>query len=183
MIFTCLLSATLNPSKVEGSVLLQSGKAAGQAVVWLDGATKSKPMSRAIVDQRDRKFIPHVSIVTVDTEISFPNNDTVFHNVFAAFDAKKFDLGLYARGKTKVQKFPKPGLVALMCSIHSEMSAYVMVVDTPFYAVANAKGNFSIKGVEPGSYTLRVWHESGEVSQVKITVPVSDPVKVKTARK
>src|SRR5437879_5026545 len=92
---------------VDGVVHLASGKNAGSAVVWLDGGTHSKPLSRAVVDQRDRKFIPHISVVTVGTEIQFPNNDTVFHNVFAEFDAKRFDLGMYPRGATKRVHFDK----------------------------------------------------------------------------
>ena len=168
---------------VKGTVQLTSGRKAGNAVVWLDGAEKSTPLKKAVIDQRNRTFIPHISVVTVNTEIDFPNNDTVFHNVFAAFDAKKFDLGMYPRGKTKVQKFSKPGLVALMCSIHSEMSAFVMVVDTPFYTVADRSGNFTISGVPPGSYKLRSWHESGEKSSEDVTISGDKTFTIKSSRK
>lgn len=178
-----LLLANPIADSVAGSVSLSNGKAASQAVVWLDGSVKSKPMSRAIVDQRGRKFIPHISAVTVGTEISFPNNDTVFHNVFAAFDAKKFDLGMYPRGKTKIQSFPKPGLVALMCSIHAEMSAYVMVVDTPYFTVADSKGKFKLPPAQAGRYTLRCWHESGETWSSTIEVPKTSQVSIRTQRK
>ena len=167
---------------VTGTVVLSNGKHAGQSVVWLDGSTKSKPLAKAVVDQRNRTFVPHISVVTVGTQIHFPNSDTVFHNVFAAFDAKKFDLGLYARGKTKVQTFDKPGLVALMCSIHSEMSAFVMVVDTPFYTVADAKGRFKISDVPSGSYKLRAWHEGGEKASVEVQLRAGQTMELKLAR-
>ena len=168
---------------IEGSVILSSGKTAAQAVVWLDGRAKSKPLAKAVVDQRNRSFIPHISVVTVGTEIQFPNSDTVFHNIFAAFDAKKFDLGMYPRGKTKFQTFTKPGLVALMCSIHAEMSAFVMVVDTPYYTIADSKGKFKLGDVAPGDYNLRCWHESGEKSSTPITITGNKQVDIKTKRK
>lgn len=168
---------------VSGGVSLTSGKGAANAVVWLDGDVRSTPMKKAVVDQRNRSFIPHVSVVTVGTQIQFPNNDTVFHNVFAAFDAKKFDLGLYPRGKTKIQSFNKPGLVALMCSIHSEMSAFVMVVDTPYYTVSDSKGKFKITGVRPGAYMLRTWHETGQVAEQSVEVSGDQSFELKTAMK
>ena len=168
---------------VSGTAKLANGNSASQAVVWLDGETKSKPLSKAVVDQRNRAFVPHISVVTVGTDIQFPNNDTVFHNVFAAFDAKKFDLGLYPRGKTKTQSFGKEGLVAVMCSIHSEMSAFVMVVDTPFYTIADNKGAFKIADVSAGKYLLKVWHETGEVYSQELVVSGNQSVEVRTKRK
>lgn len=161
-------------STFTGTVVSAKGKPIQNAVVWLEGSPKSRPMSKAIIDQRDRKFVPHVSVVTVGTTISFPNNDYYYHNVFAEFDAKKFDLGMYPRGSSKEQKFSKPGLVALLCSVHSEMSAYVMVVDTPYYAVTNSKGEFSIPSIEAGSYDLKAWHESGKSTSLKLTVATSN---------
>jgi len=167
---------------VAGQVHLSRGRDAGNAVVFLEGAEHSKPMANAIVDQRDRRFIPHVSVVTVGTQVKFPNNDTVFHNVFAEFDAKKFDLGMYPRGATKTQTFNKSGLVALFCSVHSEMSAYVMVVDTPYFTVADSGGHFSIANVPVGQYTVKVWHESGEKDSFPITVSGPQTIQIKTHR-
>lgn len=177
------MGMVLQVGTVSGSVKLGSGRSGGEAVVWLQGSERSKPLKRAVIDQRNRSFIPHVSVVTVGTEISFPNNDTVFHNVFAAFDAKKFDLGMYPRGKTKIQSFLKPGVVALMCSIHAEMSAYVMVVDTPYYGIADSQGNFRIEGVPAGDYELRCWHETGEISSQPLRVNGTSTVAIKTKRK
>ncbi|HWA83912.1 MAG TPA: hypothetical protein VG820_10780 [Fimbriimonadaceae bacterium] len=168
---------------VDGDVHLSRGREAGSAVVYLEGAEKSKPLANAVVDQRERRFIPHISVVTVGTLIRFPNNDTVFHNVFAEFDAKKFDLGMYPRGTTKTQTFNKPGLVALFCSVHSEMSAYVMVVDTPYYTIADRKGHFSIPNVANGEYTLRVWHESGEIESRTVTISGPATLDVTTRRR
>ncbi|MHB8637501.1 MAG: methylamine utilization protein [Fimbriimonadaceae bacterium] len=147
---------------LSGTVTLSNGRAAGHAVVFLDGAERAKPLKRAVIDQRDRKFIPHISVVTLGTRVDFPNHDTVFHNVFTEYHSERFDLGMYARGRSKSQVFDRPGLAVLLCSIHSEMSAYVMCVATPYYAVADGKGSFTIPNIKPGTYTLRIWHESGE---------------------
>lgn len=163
VLFLFTLASFSLASDVHGKVTLSNGKPASSCVVFLEGQAHSKPMAHAVLDQRDRRFIPHVLVVTVGTEVAFPNNDTIFHNVFADYDAKRFNLGMYARGQTRHQTFGKPGLVALMCSVHPDMSAYIMVVDTPYHAVADAKGEFSISGVPAGNYKLRVWHESDQI--------------------
>lgn len=157
-------------SDVHGAVRLSQGRPAANAVVYLEGGVRPHPIQNARIDQRDRTFIPHVSVVTAGTRVAFPNHDTIYHNVFADYDAKRFDLGMYPRGVTKYVTFPKPGLVVMMCSVHPEMGAYIMVVDTPYFAVTDSHGNFSIHGVQPGQYTARVWHESGQVAVKSITV-------------
>ncbi len=147
---------------------------ARDVVVYLEGAGRAAPLPRAVVDQRGQTFIPHVSVVTVGTTVEFPNNDTIFHNVFAYFHAKRFDLGMYPRGTTKRQTFDKKGVVALLCNVHAQMSAYIMVVDTPWYAVTDQTGRFHIPNVQPGRYTLHAWHESGTEATQSIVVQASD---------
>jgi len=141
----------------------------------LEGNVKAEPLKKAIVDQRNRSFVPHVLVVTVGTEVQFPNNDTIFHNVFSASEINRFDLGVYPRGKTLTRAFSKKGVVALQCNIHSEMSAYVVVVDTPYYALTDNQGGFSLPNVPPGRYTLKVWHESGLVAEQPLVVGESSP--------
>src|SRR5579871_2944791 len=97
--------------EVSGQVLLAGRGAARLAVVSLQGDHKAEPLAHAVMDQRDKTFIPHVLVVTRGTTVQFPNNDTVFHNVFATFEARRFDLGLYPRGATRTVRFDKPGLV------------------------------------------------------------------------
>ena len=172
-LFFLSLMAAPQPGHLAGQALLPRDRAARQAVVTLEGNEKSAPLAGAMVDQRDKLFAPHVSIITVGTTVSFPNNDTVFHNVFAYFNAKKFDLGVYPRGSTKKVRFDKKGIVALLCNVHSEMSAYIYVADTPYYAVTDKQGRFDIRHVPPGTYTLRVWHESGAVLNETVTVTAS----------
>lgn len=185
-ILACALASIVSlsaASDVSGQVHLLSGRTGSNAVVYLEGDAKSTPLSRYVVDQRNREFIPHISVVTVGTIVDFPNNDTVFHNVFAEYQAKRFDLGMYPRGSVKKQKFDKPGLVAMMCSVHSEMGAFIMVVDTPYYTIADHDGNFRLNDVKPGKYTLKVWHESGQVESRSITVTDQNMVlEVRTIR-
>ncbi len=172
----CLLvglsAAPMLPARaagLTGRVTLPHG-AAREAVVYLEGSVPAPPLPHAVVDQRDKMFLPHVLVVTRGTTVRFPNDDTIFHNVFAYFQAKKFDLGMYPRGATKSITFDKTGLVVLLCNVHSDMSAYIMVVDTPYYAVTDAQGRFRMPNVPPGTYTLHGWHESGAVLTQTITV-------------
>jgi plastocyanin len=159
---------------VTGQVAL-GGKSGGRdVVVYLQGSVKSRPLAQATVDQRDKMFLPHVSVVTQGTTVHFPNDDTVFHNVFAYFQAKKFDLGMYPRGATKSVTFDKTGLVVLLCNIHSDMSAYILVVDTPYYAVTDQQGRYRIANVPPGTYTLHAWHESGADLTQTVTINASN---------
>ncbi len=179
-----LLLAGLASADVTGSVSLSDGRPAKLAVVFLEGGEKKpRPLAHALIDQKGKKFLPHVLAVPVGTTVEFPNSDTVFHNVFAEYQAKRFDLGMYPRGSSRKQKFERPGLVALFCSIHSDMSAFVMVVDTPYYTVADSKGVFSIKDVPSGTYKLKVWHESGELSLQTVTVEDNGkPIFIRTKR-
>ena len=169
-------------SGASGTVTFANGKPAANAVVFLQGGPKPTPMSNVVIDQRDHKFIPHVSVVTVGTNVRFPNNDAVFHNVFTEYHAAHFDLGMYPRGKSKFQTFDRAGVAVLMCTVHSEMSAYVVVVDTPYFATADGKGRFTIPNVPAGKYHAQVWHENGEKDSEDVTVGAGGTLSLKTHR-
>jgi len=148
---------------------------AGGAVVWLtraDGPTpKPKPAPKQTVVQRGKRFLPHVLAVPLGTEVVFLNEDKMFHNVFSLSRPNDFDLGLYEKGVAHSQKFDAPGAVRLLCNIHSSMSAFVYVVDSPWYTQADAKGQFTLRGVPPGEYLLHAWHEgSAKPSVQPVTV-------------
>jgi len=175
---------TLASFPVTGTVsgrVMDGRNTVANAVVWLDGPVKSTPKS-ATVDQRKKTFVPHIQVVTVGSRVDFPNDDDVFHNVFAEFQAKRFDLGMYPKGASKSVTFDKPGIVSVLCNVHASMSAYVVVVDTPYYAVTDAKGRFAIKGVTNRTYTLKAWHESGRTGRQEVAVSADTEVTVPIAK-
>jgi plastocyanin len=134
--------------------------AASNAVVWLDApeAPRSTDRSKVVVlDQRNLDFLPHVLVVRVGTKVEFPNNDRVFHNVFSFREGKIFDLGMYPVGTVKYVTFDRPGLSRIFCNIHPGMAAYVMAVDSPYFAVADQAGDFTIPAVAPGRYQYQAW--------------------------
>jgi len=109
--------------------------------------------------QQNKRFLPHLLIVPVGAVVEFPNRDPFFHNVFSLFEGKRFDLGLYEGGATRAITFNKPGVSYIFCNIHPEMSAVIIAVEYPYYAVSDPAGEVSISSVPPGRYQLNVWHE------------------------
>jgi hypothetical protein len=109
--------------------------------------------------QKNRMFTPHILVVPVGSVVRFPNADPFFHNVFSLFDGKRFDLGLYEAGSTKEVTFSREGLSYIFCNIHPEMSAVVISLSTPLYAIANVDGEIKLRDVPPGEYELHVWVE------------------------
>ena len=184
IIAAATVSACAQAAELSGHVTLPRKGPAREAVVFIEGSVKARPLPQAVVDQRDKMFLPHVTVVTQGTTVNFPNNDTVLHNVFAYYNAKKFDLGVYPRGASKRVTFDKKGVVALLCNVHSDMSAYIYVVDTPYYAVSDSQGNFQIRNVPSGAYTLHAWHESGSETTQPVTVAVGNsPITLDLRRK
>jgi plastocyanin len=138
-------------------------KPVADVVVWIDvpGAPPPSHPPAAVLEQRDEQFTPRVLAVQVGTRVEFPNDDRVFHNVFSFHDGKRFDLGLYPVGTVKYVPFDRPGLSRIFCNIHPQMAAYVMAVDTPFFAVTDASGRFAIRGLPSGSHPFHAWRPGG----------------------
>jgi hypothetical protein len=124
--------------------------------------------------QINQSFEPHVLGVSVGTTVDFPNADLVYHNVFSYSKAKKFDLGYYGKGKSKQVTFDRPGVVQVFCDIHSTMSAYVLVVDSPFVTQPDEAGRYELPNLPAGKYTLRVWHP--DLGDRSMAVSVGDGV-------
>ena len=138
-----------------------AGKPLPQAVVLIEPATGKlavQPMPGAQVAQFKRQFVPRVSVVTVGTAVAFPNQDTVRHHVYSFSPTKNFELKLYAGVPAQPVVFDKPGIAVLGCNIHDQMAAWIVVVDTPFYALTGADGSAKVNAVTAGSYRLKVWH-------------------------
>ena len=129
------------------------------------------PKEPAILDQKELRFVPHVLAIQVGTTVEFPNSDPMSHNVFSISEVKRFNLGLYARGTTRRLKFDRPGVVELLCNVHLEMSAYIVVLKNPYFARPDADGKYRIAGVPAGRHRLRCWHERLPVQERTVEVP------------
>jgi plastocyanin len=136
------------------------------AVVWLSpvGQSPAELLSpvHTTLRQKNKAFEPHLLAIPKGSSVDFPNLDPWFHNVFSLFNGKKFDLGLYEAGTSRTVHFDREGVSYIFCNIHPEMSAVVVVVGSPYYAVASKSGEFSIGAVPPGRYTLHVWSENSQ---------------------
>lgn len=118
-----------------------------------------RPPTRAILEQRNKAFSPHILVIPPGSLVQFPNHDPFFHNVFSLFEGKRFDLGLYESGSSRSVKFDRPGVSYIFCNIHPQMSAIVISLDTPYYSLADKSGRFKIPDVAPGEYMVQVWAE------------------------
>jgi plastocyanin len=153
-------------ASVAGSGKKGKARDASNVVIWLapaEGTVVPPPPSPAAkrprLTQRNKSFEPHVLVVRVGSLVEFPNRDPFFHNVFSLFEGKRFDLGLYEAGSTREVLFDKLGVSYIFCNIHAEMSAVVVAVNTPYFAVSNPRGELVIPNVAPGRYTLKVWYD------------------------
>jgi plastocyanin len=176
--FALLLMSTYTPAlrsaEVTGRVRIATAKGTGHpvgsnggVVLWLtplDTASAhpqtismESPHPRLI--QRNKVFDPHILAVQVGSVVDFPNHDPFFHNVFSLFNGKRFDLGLYEAGSTRGVRFDRAGVCYIFCNIHSQMSAVVVVVETPYYAVSDGRGDVVIPSIAYGRYQLNLWEE------------------------
>lgn len=164
-----LLAAAAWGANVTGSVELADSRDSSVrkkrnysgVALWLEpaGASPALPAATLTITQKDKRFLPHISIVPTGTTVDFPNFDPIFHNAFSNFAGQPFDTGLYPPGTTRKVRFARPGVVRVFCNIHSTMSAVIVVVSTPYTAITSTNGAFSMANVPPGEYTLKVWHE------------------------
>ena len=140
-------------------------------VVWLTSMTGSgdenaaalssaaPPAAKLRLVQKNKSFEPHILVVPAGSQVEFPNRDPFFHNVFSLFEGKRFDLGLYEAGTSREVRFDRPGISYIFCNIHPEMSAVVITLATPLYAIANTDGQISLGDVPYGHYVMHVWSE------------------------
>jgi plastocyanin len=178
VLLACLVAAPASGADLSGTVMV-SGRPAQHAVVWLEAAGPSTAQQQKVVlDQRNLAFAPLVLAIRVGTTVEFPNNDRVFHNVFSFRDGKKFDLGMYPAGTVKRIVFDQPGLSRLFCNIHPNMAAYVLAIDSPYFAVSDDRGTFAISGVPPGTYTYHAWRPGGQPIKGSVGVDGSRPLDI-----
>ncbi len=133
-----------------------------RGVVYLEaaprGAFEDRDPSRAVMDQRNETFVPHILPVTSGTLVDFPNSDRTYHNVFSLSKPRRFDLGRYAAGQSKAVRFDQPGIVRVFCEIHSHMNAFILVFSHRFFDMTDGDGRFALDPVPPGTYTVIGWY-------------------------
>lgn len=155
-----VLCARAQAADVTAQVVTPAGQPVMDAAVVLEPLSGIMPGDRptATIAQRDRELIPYVTIVQTGTAIEFPNYDPFKHHLYSFSPAKTFEIKLYVGKPAQPVIFDKAGEVAMGCNIHDWMEAYVLVVDSPFFARTGANGQALIAGVPPGRYRLRLWH-------------------------
>ena len=137
----------------------------GDLVVWLSPQPQTDPVvmpGHFRMEQKNKSFSPHLLVVPLGSTVEFPNLDPFFHNVFSQFNGKRFDLGLYEAGSTRVVHFDHEGVSFLFCNIHSQMAAVIVTLRSPYFAVASRSGPLQLHNVPSGDYELHVWAEGAD---------------------
>jgi plastocyanin len=147
-----------------------------QALVYVERVPGTFPGGKAKMDQRGKLFIPYVLPVVQGTVVEFHNSDNLQHNVFGV-GADKFNLGSYTQGMARSYTFNKLGEVAILCNVHPEMEAYILVLQNSFFTQLDGSGKFRIAGVPAGDYVVKAWYR-GKSKQQNVKVPATGSVTV-----
>jgi plastocyanin len=155
-----------------GARKVAANAAAQSVVVWLTPADPGAAAPAITpghfrMAQKDKSFHPHLLVIPLGSTVAFPNLDPFFHNVFSQFNGKRFDLGLYEAGSTRDVHFNHEGVSYIFCNIHPEMSAVIVTLATPWYAIVSNTGELTLHGVPAGSYELHVWAEGVDTQQLE----------------
>ena len=176
-VLAAIVALTLTASA--GSI---SGKVSGlngESVVYVDaiaGKTFPAPAEHPVIDQKGLMFQPHINVVLAGTTVDFLNSDKVAHNVFwpsVMQGGKKLpgkNLGTWPTGEKRSFKFEQPGVAALLCNVHPEMSGYIVVAPTPYFAKTDKSGDYKIENVPDGQYNVVAWHEGAKTSSKAVKV-------------
>jgi plastocyanin len=166
-----LIPAVAEAGPVSGTVrtTTRAGVTPAPAVVYaepIDTAVPRKP-AQVSITQRDKTFLPAVIAAPVGSTVNFPNQDTIFHNVFSLSGPEPFDLGLYRAGESRARTFGQPGTYRVFCNIHPQMTALMVIVPTPYVAVAGREGRFTLD-LPPGRYRLTAMSDRAAPVSVEI---------------
>jgi plastocyanin len=175
-----LLAGLTLAGDIKGKVSVQGLKSAVNIAVYVDAIPDKKfdaPAQHVVVDQKKMEFIPRVVVILQGTTVDFTNSDPVGHNVYwpSISGNKKLthNLGTWPKGEKKSFQFNDLGVASLLCNVHPEMSGYVVIVATPYFAVTDKDGNYEIKNVPAGKYTLKSWSEDGKPTTQSVEVTAS----------
>ena len=185
-----VMAGVSRANEIKGKVSVQGIKSAESIAVYVDVIPDKKfeaPAEHVVVDQRKMAFIPHVVAVQQGTTVDFLNSDPVGHNVYwpSISGNKKLahNLGTWPKGDKKPFQFNDVGVASLLCNVHPEMSGYIVVVPTPYFAVTDKDGNFDIKNIPAGKYTLKTWSEDGKPTTQAVDVSAATTTVELTVKK
>jgi plastocyanin len=177
LIMVVAVIAMLSLAASAGSISGKVSGVTGESVVYVEavaGKTFPAPTEKPVIDQKGLMFTPHIVAVEQGTTVEFLNSDKVAHNVFwiSVGGNKKLghNLGTWPQGEKRAFKFDNPGAIPLLCNVHPEMSGYIVVSPTPYFAVTDKSGNYKIDNVPDGSYNVTAWHEGSKNSSKPVTV-------------
>ncbi len=160
--------------------ITNGSKGISNCVIYVDLGKNVSGSGHAKMNQKNLTFNPHVLPVQTGTTVDFLNSDDVLHNVFTSDGcADNFNLGSWPKGETRSFTFNNAGCVAtILCNVHPEMEAYIVVVGTPYFTLSGSGGSYKIKNVPAGTYTLKVWSEKYNIGDASVTVPENGDVTV-----
>lgn len=187
VVLLAALLGLINSSMVTASVKVQvvtlDGEPVDGAVVFLESAAAKASLTVAenrMIVQRDKMFSPQITIIPTGTAINFPNEDTVRHHVYSFSAAKQFEIKLYIGTPAEPVVFDKSGVAVLGCNIHDHMIAWVLVLDTPYYASTDSSGWVTLPQIPADTYSMRVWHKDllndTDIPNITIQVNAGDVV-------
>lgn len=187
LVFAAAASVAAPAATVRGRVTIEGASDRrpidpSGAIVYLDhlpAGTKPAVPGRFTIETKSKRFVPQVLPVPVGSTVSFPNSDTILHNVFSASGANAFDLGLYGKHEAKEAVFREPGLVRVYCNVHEKMLAFVLVCPSAYFARARDDGSFEIPDAPAGRYDVKVWDERGGMQSSPVTVGADDTLDVR----
>ncbi len=177
VLLAVLLTMALSLFAHAGSITGKVSGVSGESVVYVEaiaGKTFPAPTQQPVMDQKGLMFQPHIVAVQQGTTVQFLNSDSVAHNVFwiSIGGNKKLghNLGTWPQGEKRPFKFDNPGVVSLLCNVHPEMSGYIIVSPTPYFAKSDKSGEYKIENVPDGSYAVTAWHEGAKNQSKPVTV-------------
>lgn len=170
-----------NLASINGTIKAKKAKYLKDTIVYIEHVpgTFEPQKERAVLDQKNMAFIPHVLPILQGTTVDFLNSDMVQHNVYSLDAvADNFNLGTWLKGETRPFTFNKLGVASIRCNVHVDMQAYVLVLQNPFFARVDNKGNFSITNAPEGKYIIKLWNERFKAEDKQVEVKAGATVTI-----
>ncbi len=176
------LASSVWAGTITGHLEAKGVKGNQDAVVYVDtieGKEFDPSVEPVLSNQLAKEFVPHVLPILKGTTVDFLNSDAFTHNVFSPDEAAdEFNLGSWGQGEKRAYTFSKLGEAVILCNLHPEMEGWIVVLPTPYFAVTDENGDYTIENVPEGTYTLKTWHKKLRPSQSEVTVSSSDTSKI-----